>query len=72
MRKPIAFADPCTARANGVDSVNNTDIRPLDAGSGFHPFAASCQDKSTTVSIDRWVAYASRAYCWLMATGASS
>jgi hypothetical protein len=39
----VAFADPCTARANGVDSVNNKGIKPLDARTGFHPFAASCQ-----------------------------
>ena len=41
--KPIAFADPCTARVNGVDSVDNTAIKPLDAGTQFHPFALSCQ-----------------------------
>jgi hypothetical protein len=38
-----APADPCSARINGVDSVNNTALKPLDAKTGFHPFAASCQ-----------------------------
>ena len=41
--KPIAFADPCTARVNGVDSVDNTALKPLDAATRFHPFALSCQ-----------------------------
>jgi hypothetical protein len=40
--KPIAFATPCSARINGVDSVGNTSIKPLDARTGFHPFASSC------------------------------
>ena len=38
-----AFANPCTARINGVDSVNNTALKPLDAKADFHPFSASCQ-----------------------------
>jgi hypothetical protein len=41
--RPIAFADKCTARINGVDSVDNTAIKPLDAATKFHPFALSCQ-----------------------------
>jgi hypothetical protein len=41
--KPVAFADDCGARINGVDSVNNTALKPLDTKTGFHPFAASCQ-----------------------------
>ena len=41
--RPIAFADPCTARVNGVDSVDNAAIKPLDAHGNFHPFALSCQ-----------------------------
>jgi len=41
--KPIAFADPCSARINGVDSVNNAASKPLDARTEFRPFAASCQ-----------------------------
>ena len=40
---PIAFADPCTARVNGVDSVDNAVIKPLDAHTSFHPFVLSCQ-----------------------------
>jgi hypothetical protein len=40
---PIAFADECTARINGVDSVDNQAIKPLDARTGFHPFALNCQ-----------------------------
>ena len=41
--KPIEFAEHCSARINGVDSVNDKALKPLDAKSGFHPFAASCQ-----------------------------
>jgi hypothetical protein len=41
--KPIAFASPCSARINGVESVGNTELKPLDAKTGFQPFAASCQ-----------------------------
>jgi hypothetical protein len=41
--KPIAFAAPCTARVNGVDSVDNAAIKPFDAATKFHPFALSCQ-----------------------------
>ncbi|HVS22430.1 MAG TPA: hypothetical protein VMU03_01790 [Gammaproteobacteria bacterium] len=41
--KPIAFADACSARANGVDSVNSRSLEPLDARTRFHPFALSCQ-----------------------------
>jgi hypothetical protein len=41
--KPIAFADKCGARVNGVDSVSNAAIKPLDAKTGFHPFSSSCQ-----------------------------
>jgi hypothetical protein len=37
------FADRCSARINGVDSVNNSALQPLDAKSGFQPFAASCR-----------------------------
>ncbi len=40
---PLAFAGDCSARINGVDSVNDTALVPLDAKTGFHPFAASCQ-----------------------------
>lgn len=42
-RRPVAFADRCSARINGVDSVNNTAAKPLDAKTGFQPFRASCQ-----------------------------
>jgi hypothetical protein len=41
--KPIAFADSCSARVNGVDSTGNTGIKPLDARTKFHPFALDCQ-----------------------------
>jgi hypothetical protein len=41
--KPVAFADRCSARTNGVASANNTEIEPLDARTEFHPFALSCQ-----------------------------
>ena len=38
------LVDPsCSARINGVDSVNNRTLKPLDTATGFHPFAASCQ-----------------------------
>ena len=40
------LVDPtCTARINGVDSVNNREVKPLDATTGFQPFRASCQDQ---------------------------
>jgi hypothetical protein len=41
--KPIALAERCSARMNGVDSVNDTALKALDPKTGFHPFAASCQ-----------------------------
>jgi hypothetical protein len=41
--KPIAFADACSARVNGVDSVSNRSLKPLDARTKFHLFALSCQ-----------------------------
>jgi hypothetical protein len=41
--KPIAFAEACSARINGVDSVNNAALKPLDPRTAFHPFATSCQ-----------------------------
>ena len=41
--KAIPFAERCDARINGVDSVNNPALKPLDAKTGFRPFAASCQ-----------------------------
>jgi hypothetical protein len=41
--KRIAFADGCSGRINGVDSVNNAALKPLNAKTGFHPFAATCQ-----------------------------
>jgi hypothetical protein len=41
--KPIPFAADCSARVNGADSVNAKESKPLDARTGFHPFAASCQ-----------------------------
>jgi hypothetical protein len=41
-----ASLDPtCTARINGVDSVNNPTEKPVDATTGFRPFAASCPDQ---------------------------
>jgi hypothetical protein len=42
---PIAFADRCTARVNGVESVHNNGVKPLDARTGFHPFALGCQQQ---------------------------
>jgi hypothetical protein len=41
--EPIAFADECSARINGVDAAGNTKSKPVDAATGFRPFAASCQ-----------------------------
>jgi hypothetical protein len=41
--RSIAFAEPCTARVNGIDSVDNATIEPLDSATRFHPFALSCQ-----------------------------
>jgi hypothetical protein len=41
--RSIAFAEPCTARVNGIDSVDNATIKPLDSATRFHPFALSCQ-----------------------------
>lgn len=41
--QPIAFADRCAARVNGVDSTGNTAIKPLDPRTKFHPFALGCQ-----------------------------
>src|SRR5262249_37174753 len=41
--KPVAFATPCSARINGVESVGNAAFKPLDTKTGFQPFAASCQ-----------------------------
>ncbi|HUL83345.1 MAG TPA: hypothetical protein VL131_14440 [Gammaproteobacteria bacterium] len=41
--RSIAFAEPCTARINGIDSVDNATIKPLDSATRFHPFALSCQ-----------------------------
>jgi hypothetical protein len=46
MERVHAFVDPtCTARINGVDSVNNRAVKPLDATTGFNPFTASCPDQ---------------------------
>jgi hypothetical protein len=41
--KALPFAADCSARVNGVDSANAKDGKPLDAGTGFQPFAATCQ-----------------------------
>ena len=43
--EPVALADECTARINGIDVVNNTAIKPMDALTQFHPFALSCQQQ---------------------------
>jgi len=43
--KPIAFAEKCSARINGIDSTGNAEIKPLDAQTKFHPFALSCQQQ---------------------------
>jgi hypothetical protein len=43
--KPVAFAEKCSARINGVDSVGNTGVKPLDAQTKFQPFASSCQQQ---------------------------
>jgi hypothetical protein len=37
------FSDRCRARINGVDSVNNAALKPLDAQTGFRPFMATCR-----------------------------
>ncbi len=41
--KAVPFSDDCTARINGVESVENREIEPLDARTKFHPFALGCQ-----------------------------
>ena len=41
--RPIAFAEKCSARVNGVESVGNTESKPVDAATGFRPFGATCQ-----------------------------
>jgi hypothetical protein len=41
--KPVALAAECSARVNGVVSVNTPSTKPLDARTGFHPFGASCR-----------------------------
>ena len=43
--KAIAFTDKCTARINGVDSVHNAAVKPLDAKTKFRPFALGCQQQ---------------------------
>jgi hypothetical protein len=43
--QPIAFADGCSARINGVDSVRNSSLKPLDARTGFHLFANTCEQQ---------------------------
>lgn len=43
--RPVAFTDDCSARINGVDSVSNAAVEPLDAPTGFHPFHATCAEQ---------------------------